>query len=1195
MGTVRWLHTFTLKRVNLASSAFAFLAYGFLSLPSAMAADVPQSFTLDGKLFSDAAGTTPLLDTTIGFKVQVLDQDQICVLYEEQQTINTATSLGYFSVQVGSAIGSPKRTAGDSANSMATVFQNISAVNGKLLSNGNACSAAATAGNRRFVRITIAPNSMGGGQRVLSPNLTIDSVPNAVVAERAETLQGLRGADVLKVNTTAGSVLSQSNIESLFTSVTRFNALSAVVDGTSTNYVQSSAGGAKLPVIAGAPTGPTQGSIWYDTTDDRLKYYDGSAPVLLGTGGGSVTSVGFTAPTELIVAGAPVTSSGTIAVTWAQQTTGKVFAAPNGSTGVPTFRALVAADAPFAVVNGGGTPSLQSGTDAAKGAAATAGRIWIATDTKLIYRDTGAVWEEISAAGGGGAPSGTAGGDLDGTYPNPSVDAIRGVAISAVAPLDGQVLKYSSGGTTWAAANFSIGDLKTAGGAAQFANATCDATQTLTWLSLTNTFTCASIAGLNASVITAGTIADARLPASATYWTSGDPGTINYSLGNVGIGSTVPATALDLNGAMTFRATAEPAAVAAQGKIYYDTVLNKFRVSQNGGAYTDLVGSGGSISGLTTNYLPKATSATTIGNSAIYESSGNVGIATTDLSFGLGWSGNMRRLVIAGDGTATNYSAGNIILANNRATATTGDIIGQLMFFSRNNGGAGAGSQTVGAIGVRLEGTSGTSGIGSNMTFSTRGKDDAFNQERMRIDSSGNVGIGTTTPSNTHGLTVHDDANSLLLISTTNAGSRGGLTLQGNATANSWQMVAQGSGNVLTFKPTQNINDATPATLTLSGSNVGIGQTSPNWKLDVTTNPWNITTGEYKTSNFYTFYNGGASTATYYGIYNLALADLNGGNVDNVTGTYSRAQYAAGPSTGNILRGAFNNATISGSGSVTEASATYSVVDHGSTGTVATAYGVYADVQRNAAGAITNAHGIYIDTLQGTNRWGVYQAGPLDNNYFAGNVGVGTTTPGARLDVADTGTTTSAIIVPRAGNFTGTNVNGMIRYNTASTLFEFYQNGAWVNYTTVSDGRLKTNVVPVTDALDIVNQLNPVFYDWDRSNPKASGFEDKHQVGFIAQEVEKVLPEVVNKGEDSYRSLEYGKIVSVVVAAVKELYAKVMGIEAHNADQDRDIASVNAKLEADNAAKDKKINHLEQENAAIKARLEKIEKALNSK
>lgn len=174
----------------------------------------------------------------------------------------------------------------------------------------------------------------------------------------------------------------------------------------------------------------------------------------------------------------------------------------------------------------------------------------------------------------------------------------------------------------------------------------------------------------------------------------------------------------------------------------------------------------------------------------------------------------------------------------------------------------------------------------------------------------------------------------------------------------------------------------------------------------------------------------------------------------------------------------------------------------------------------------------------------------------------------------------------------------MVRYNSTSNLFEFYQNGAWVNYTTVSDARLKTNVVSVTQGLDIVNQLHPVFYDWDKNNPRTETFGDKHQVGFIAQEVEKVLPEVVDVGEDSYRSVQYGKIVSVVVAAVKELYNKLLGHDEQLATQARQIATV----QAESAIKDKEIAALkakaqkaEQENAEIKARLEKIEKALNSK
>jgi hypothetical protein len=156
---------------------------------------------------------------------------------------------------------------------------------------------------------------------------------------------------------------------------------------------------------------------------------------------------------------------------------------------------------------------------------------------------------------------------------------------------------------------------------------------------------------------------------------------------------------------------------------------------------------------------------------------------------------------------------------------------------------------------------------------------------------------------------------------------------------------------------------------------------------------------------------------------------------------------------------------------------------------------------------------------------------------------------------------------------------------------------------------LKTHVKPVTNGLDVVKQLKPVYYDWDRSNPKATSFQDKHQVGFIAQDVEKVLPEVVNKGEDSYRSLEYDKMVAVAIAAIKELYAKVMGIKAdqtvmareiasvkaENVAKGKEIAEIKAKAEAEKIAKDTKIKKLEQENAEMKARLDKIEKMLKSK
>lgn len=74
---------------------------------------------------------------------------------------------------------------------------------------------------------------------------------------------------------------------------------------------------------------------------------------------GTVTSVGLSLPAIFSVSGSPVTNSGTLTATLASQTQNLVFASPNGSTGAPTFRALVAADIPSLayVSTSGGTVS----------------------------------------------------------------------------------------------------------------------------------------------------------------------------------------------------------------------------------------------------------------------------------------------------------------------------------------------------------------------------------------------------------------------------------------------------------------------------------------------------------------------------------------------------------------------------------------------------------------------------------------------------------------------------------------------------------------------------------------------------------------------------------------------------------------------------------------------------------------------
>jgi hypothetical protein len=91
-----------------------------------------------------------------------------------------------------------------------------------------------------------------------------------------------------------------------------------------------------------------------------------------------------------------------------------------------------------------------------------------------------------------------------------------------------------------------------------------------------------------------------------------------------------------------------------------------------------------------------------------------------------------------------------------------------------------------------------------------------------------------------------------------------------------------------------------------------------------------------------------------------------------------------------------------------------------------------------------------------------------------------------------------------------------------------------VAFGSASDSLFKTNVTPLTNALSKVTQLNGVYYDWLHNNPKYQ-FDTTNQVGFIAQDVKKVIPQVVSKDVNGYLALDYGKLAPVLVEAIKTL------------------------------------------------------------
>jgi len=81
-----------------------------------------------------------------------------------------------------------------------------------------------------------------------------------------------------------------------------------------------------------------------------------------------------------------------------------------------------------------------------------------------------------------------------------------------------------------------------------------------------------------------------------------------------------------------------------------------------------------------------------------------------------------------------------------------------------------------------------------------------------------------------------------------------------------------------------------------------------------------------------------------------------------------------------------------------------------------------------------------------------------------------------------------------------------------------------------SDERLKDNIQTIPNAVEKVQQIKGVSFDWNGNQTNHSG----HDIGVIAQDIEKVLPEIVATRANGYKAVRYEKIVALLIEAVKE-------------------------------------------------------------
>jgi cell division protein FtsB len=127
-------------------------------------------------------------------------------------------------------------------------------------------------------------------------------------------------------------------------------------------------------------------------------------------------------------------------------------------------------------------------------------------------------------------------------------------------------------------------------------------------------------------------------------------------------------------------------------------------------------------------------------------------------------------------------------------------------------------------------------------------------------------------------------------------------------------------------------------------------------------------------------------------------------------------------------------------------------------------------------------------------------------------------------------------------------VNGLIRAQT--TIYS-------------SDARFKENIQPIKNGLDVINRLNGTTYTF-RQDMEGEGYSFANGIygGFIAQEVEKVLPQIVYNDEQGYKGLDYVGVIPYLVEGVKEIANQNQVLQSQNASLDAKIADLQAQIDA---------------------------------
>jgi hypothetical protein len=357
--------------------------------------------------------------------------------------------------------------------------------------------------------------------------------------------------------------------------------------------------------------------------------------------------------------------------------------------------------------------------------------------------------------------------------------------------------------------------------------------------------------------------------------------------------------------------------------------------------------------------------------------------------------------------------------------------------------------------------------------------------ERARIDSSGNVGIGTSSPVSGGFLTVGSGAGSSTAVQYLNAGSGGSALLGRISGNNSWFVgdtnAALGSGTgLMNFVYGANpwivyLNNAERMRIDTSG-NVGIGTSSPTAKLHV--------------------YNSGSGDAA------CRVGNVQNGNTTDVGKQGATGYGATGAGEAFLYSG--SNLSIMSDGGVIKFSAGGNAerarIDSSGNLLVGTTSAAYAAGERISvvAASTTNGMGIVV-TGSGAKGIGIYN-----------------------------------------GNSSGATSGTMLEFQNSSSgiVGSVASNGTTTSYNVTSDARLKHDIVDAPAASSLIDALQVRSFKWNAD-------DSEYRYGFVAQELVTVAPEAVSQPADpeDMMGVDYSKLVPMLVKEIQSLRARVAQLE----------------------------------------------------